>query len=103
MIHSVSLEKLLKQKKISQRTFDKVTIAKQIIERKYNFKGQKNNEWNGIIEKINTLDISESEKEQIKQKIFNQEVIKYRKARERQSIRDYESLAIWISHRSGIL
>ena len=46
MMQKVSLEKLLKEQKISQQTFDKVTIAKQIIERKYNFQQQKNTEWN---------------------------------------------------------
>ena len=94
MIQKVSLEKLLKEKKISQRTYDKVTIAKQIIERKYNLQGSKYSEWNNIIDKINSLDISEEEKDKIKQEIYNQEVTKYRKAREKQSIRDYESLSI---------
>ena len=94
MFQKENLEKLLKQKKISQRTFDKVTIAKQIIERKYNLQGSKYTEWNNIIEKINSLDISNEQKDQIKKEIFNQEVTKYRKAREKQSIRDYESLAI---------
>ena len=49
MFQKVNLEKLLKDKKISQRTFDKVTIAKQIIERKYNLQGTKYLEWNNII------------------------------------------------------
>ena len=94
MYQKVDLEKLLKEKKISQRTFDKVTIAKQIIERKYNLQGSKYTEWNNIIEKINSLDISEEQKDKIKQEIYNLEVTKYRKAREKQSIRDYESLSI---------
>ena len=94
MLQRVNLEQLLKQKKISQRTFDKVTIAKQIIERKYNLRGMKYSEWNNIIDKINSLDISNDNKERIKQEIYNQEVTKYRKAREKQSIRDYESLSI---------
>ena len=62
MIPKVSLEKLLKEKQISQRTYDKVTIAKQIIERKYNLQGSKYTEWNNIIDKINSLDISEDNK-----------------------------------------
>ena len=94
MIPKVSLEKLLKEEQISQRTYDKVTIAKQIIERKYNLQGSKYTEWNNIIDKINSLDISEEQKDKIKQEIYNQEVTKYRKAREKQSIRDYESLSI---------
>ena len=94
MNQKVNLDKLLKDKKISQRTFDKVTIAKQIIERKYNLQSSKYLEWNNIIEKINSLDISEEQKDKIKQEIYNQEVTKYRKAREKQSIRDYESISI---------
>ena len=90
----VSLEKLLKEKKITQHTFDKVTIAKELIERKYNMKTQKNSDWNDIIKQINNLEISQEEKDKIKHKIFNQEVTKYRKAREKQTIREYESISI---------
>ena len=94
MLQRGNLEKLLKEKKISQRTFDKVIIGKQIIERKYNLRGTKYSEWNNIIEKINSLEVSNEQKDKIKQEIYNQEVTKYRKAREKQSIRDYESLSI---------
>ena len=94
MINKVDLDKLLKSKKISQRTFDKVTIAKQIIERKYNLKTIKNEEMNQIFSKINSLNISESQKEEIRQEIHTQESAKYRKLREKQSIRDYVSLTI---------
>ena len=94
MLQKGNLEKLLKEKKISQRTFDKVIIGKQIIERKYNLRGTKYSEWNNIIEKINLLEVSNEQKDKIKQEIYNQEVTKYRKAREKQSIRDYESLSI---------
>ena len=94
MIQKDNLEKLLKEKIISQRTFDKVTIAKQIIERKYNLQGAKYSEWNNILEKINSLEISEDQKDKIKQEIYSQEVTKFRKAREKQSIREYESLSI---------
>ena len=51
--NDTSLEQLLKSKKISQLTFDKVTIAKKYIERKYNLKTIKNIEWNTIMDKIN--------------------------------------------------
>ena len=94
MLQKDNLEKLLKEKRKSQRTFDKVTIAKQIIERKYNLQGAKYSEWNNIIEKINSLEVSDEQKDKIKQEIYNQEVTKYRKAREKQSIREYESLSI---------
>ena len=94
MINKVDLDKLLKSKKISQSTYDKVTIAKQIIEQKYNLKNIKNTEMNQIFSKIDSLNISQSQKEQIKQEIHSQESAKYRKLREKQSIRDYTSLAI---------
>ena len=89
-----NLENLLKQHRISQRTYDKVTIMKRYIERKYNLKSMKNSEWNDIIEKINNLNISDKEKEKFKKEIYDQEVSKFRKQREKQTIRDYESLAI---------
>ena len=94
MINKVDLDKLLKSKKISQSTYDKVIIAKQIIEQKYNMKNIKNSEMNQIFSKIDSLNISQSQKEQIKQEIHSQESAKYRKLREKQSIRDYTSLAI---------
>ena len=88
------LEKLLKKKKITQNTYDKVTIAKKYIERKYNLKTYKNQQWKNLLEKIDSLDLSESKKNKIKKEIFNQELQKLRKNREKQTIRDYESLAI---------
>ena len=94
MINKITLEELLKEKKISQRTYDKTKIAKQIIERKYNLQDIKSIEWGYIIEKINSLDLSEEEKEKIKQEIFAQELSKYRFFREKQNIRDYESISI---------
>lgn len=62
MNHRLSLEELLKQKKISQRTYDKVTIGKQIIERKYNLKSMQVSEWSYIFDKINSFDLKEEEK-----------------------------------------
>ena len=93
-MNEIDLQDLLKQKKITQRTYDKVTIAKQYITRKYNLKTVKNTEWNNIIEKINQLNIPDSEKEKVKKEIYNKEMLKSRKLREKQTIRDYESLAI---------
>ena len=93
-MQEIPLEKLLKEHIISQRTYDKVIVAKNYIERRYNLQTAKNKEWNKILEHINMLQICPEEKQKIKKEIYNQEVIKYRKAREKQSIRDYESLAI---------
>ena len=89
-----TLKELLDKKKISQKTFTKATIVKEYIERKYNLKTLKNLEWNGILEKIDNLNLSESQKEKVKKNIFEKESEKYRKNREKLSARDYESISI---------
>ena len=89
-----SLEQLLKSHKITQRTFDRVTVAKEYIEKKYNLKSIINTKWNNIIEKINSLNISEKEKNKILEEINHQKSLKSRKNREKQTIHEYESLAI---------
>ena len=94
MKQEIPLEQLLKEKIISQRTYDKVIVAKNYIERRYNLQTAKNMEWNEIMNQINSLQICQEEKQKIKKEIYNQEVVKYRKLREKQTIRDYESLAI---------
>ena len=52
MYKEIPLEQLLKENKISQRTYDKVKVAKQYIEHRYNLKSAKNLEWNEIINRI---------------------------------------------------
>ena len=94
MYKEIPLEQLLKEHKISQRTYDKVKVAKQYIEHRYNLKTAKNLEWNEIINRINSLKICDKEKQKLKKEIYKQEMIKSRKSREKQSIRDYESIAI---------
>ena len=94
MRQEIPLEQLLKEHIISQRTYDKVIVAKNYIERKYNLQTAKNMEWNEIINQINSLEICTEEKQKIKMEIYNQEMIKLRKAREKQTIRDYEPIAI---------
>ena len=94
MSKEIPLEQLLKEHKISQRTYDKVKVAKQYIEHRYNLKTAKNLEWNEIINRINSLKICEKEKQKIKKEIYRQEMVKSRKNREKQSIHDYESIAI---------
>ena len=88
------LKELLERNKITQKTYTKVSIAKDYIERKYNLKTLKNLEWNGILEKIDNLKISDSEKEKVKKNIFEKEITKYRRNREKLSVKDYESLSI---------
>ena len=94
MFKEIPLETLLKNKKISQRTYDKVKIAKQYIERKYNLKTLKNTEYNAILEKINSLEVSDEEKLKILSEMRHLESEDLRKGRQKQTIRDYESKAI---------
>ena len=96
MFKEIPLETLLKNKKISQRTYDKVKIAKDYIERKYNLKTIKNTEYNIILEKINSLEVSDDEKLKILSEMRHLESEDLRKTRQnqKQTIRDYESLAI---------
>ena len=96
MFKEIPLETLLKNKKISQRTYDKVKIAKDYIERKYNLKTIKNTEYKNIIDKINSLEISDDEKLKILSEMRHLESEDLRKTRQnqKQTIRDYESLAI---------
>ena len=57
-----SIDKLLKDNVITQRTFDKVKIGKELIERKYRSKSRKNKSWNKIMKKINTFKLANEEK-----------------------------------------
>ena len=91
---TVSLEQLLKENKISQRTFDKATIAKSYIERKYNLKNTQNMEWNAIMRKIDSLKVSDVQKEKIKSEMNERLFSKFRRQREKLTIRNYESLSI---------
>ena len=94
MLTEKSLDQLLKEKLISQRTYDKVLLSKQYIERKYNFKMHKNNEMKDFIDKLNLYNINKEKINQIKTEIYEKEMKNYRKARKKQSIRDYESISI---------
>ena len=88
------LETLLKSKLISQKTYNKVTITKNYIERKYNLKTIQNTEFNEIVNKINQLSIPEDEKEKLKKGIYEKEIQKKRKTQQKQTIYNYESLKI---------
>ncbi len=94
MLTEKSLDQLLKEKLISQRTYDKVLLSKQYIERKYNFKMHKNNEMKDFIDNLNHYNINKEKINQIKTEIYEKEMKNYRKARKKQSIRDYESISI---------
>ena len=94
MLTEKTLEQLLEEKLISQRTYEKVLLSKQYIERKYNFKVHKNNEMKNIIDKLNLCNIKEEKINQLKKEIYQKEMETYRKAREKLTIKNYESLAI---------
>ena len=70
MKQEIPLEQLLKENIISQRTYDKVIVAKNYIERRYNLQTAKNMEWNEIINHINSLQICQEEKQKIKKEIY---------------------------------
>jgi len=93
MFKEIPLETLLKNKKINQRTYEKVKIAKEYIERKYNLKTMKDSKYNAILEKLNSKDISDEEKNKILEEL-HQESEELRKTRQKQTIRDYESLTV---------
>ena len=94
MMTTKTLEQLLKENKISQRTYDKVVLSKQYIERKYNFKSQKNLELKNFFSELNLSKVSQSKLDNIKKELYEKQTINYRKLREKQSIREYESLSI---------
>ena len=96
MFKQIPLETLLKNKKINQRTYDKVKIAKEYLTRKYNLKQSKNNEFNAILDKINSLEISDEEKLKMLSELRHEESEELRKNRRKQTIRDYESIKILI-------
>ena len=94
MDQKLSLDKLLKSKIISQRTYDKVKIAKEYIETKYNLKSLASNKLTNILQNIKNLNINEEEKLKIIKEINDIQIQKIRKNREKQTIREYESLSI---------
>ena len=94
MFKQIPLEVLLKNNKINQRTFDKVKIAKDYIERKYNMKNTKSSEINTIIDRINSLQISDEENLKMLTELRHVESLEIRKNRKKQTIRDYESIKI---------
>ena len=94
MNNKPDLDFLLKSKKISQRTYDRVKVAKEYIENKYNLKSVLSTKWSNIIQKIQDLNINEAEKQKLLNEINQKEAQKIRKSREKQTIREYESIKI---------
>ena len=67
--NQIPLEILLKEKKISKLTYDKVLLGKKYIERKYNIIKIKKIEKEIIAEKINNANLPLEEKIEIKKEI----------------------------------
>ena len=89
------LEELLQKKKISNKTYNKVFIAKKYIESKYSYQTLYNNELNTYLKDIDKItNISENNKIEMKKEIFHNELNKFRKSRKKFTIYDYESISI---------
>ena len=89
------LEELLQKKKISNKTYNKVFIAKKYIESKYSYQTLYNNELNTYLKDIDKItNISENNKIEMKRQIFHNELNKFRKSRKKFTIYDYESISI---------
>ena len=89
-----TLDQLLNENIISQMTYDRVILSKQYIERKYNLKSKKNLELQNFLSQLNLYNIKQSQINSLRNEIFLNQKEKYRKSREKQSIRQYESLSI---------
>jgi hypothetical protein len=67
---NVTIQDLIKQGKITNKTLERVTIAKSYIEKKYSIKKIKEEikkkDWDLINSKLNNLNLSESQKEELK-------------------------------------
>ena len=72
-----TLDQLLKENIISQRTYDKVILSKQYIERKYNLKSKQNLEMQNFLSQLNLYNIKQSQINNIKNEIFQNQKNKY--------------------------
>jgi hypothetical protein len=72
-----SLQQLLKEKKISAKTMERVQIAKSYIEKKYRMKKiqeeEKKKDWDQFNKKMEELNLSIKEKEEIKKDVIKKE------------------------------
>ena len=89
-----TLEQLLQENIISQSTYNKVFLSKQYIERKYNLKFKKNNELKNFFSELSLSNVNPSKLNIIKKELFEQEKIKFRKSREKQTITEYKPISI---------
>ena len=92
--YPISLEELLTQHIIDYITYERVLSAKKFIERKYNKIKLKKIEHEIAVEKINTSDLSETQKNEIFSEINKKELNNIKIRRKKLTIREYESLNI---------
>lgn len=93
-----SLEKALKENKISSQTYDRVKVAKDFIEKKYRMKkndlADEKRDWELINEKIKDLNFNQEETFRIKQDILKKQAEDLRLRRQKLSIFNYIPIAI---------
>jgi len=74
---NTNLQQMLKEGKISNKTLERVQIAKAYIEKKYKMKkmkeDEKKREWDVFNEKLEELNLSGKEKELIKMDVIKKE------------------------------
>ena len=95
---TASLEELVAAKVISQTTFEKVSIAKAYIEKKYSLKhkteSKKKKDWDILNEKINEIDIDDQRREMLKKDFLHKEAEQMRQKRKKMTIYEYEPLSV---------
>jgi serine/threonine kinase 38 len=95
---NTNLQQMLKEGKISNKTLERVQIAKAYIEKKYKVKKmkeeEKRKEWEIFNSKLEELNLSGKEKDLIKMDVMKKEAEILRQGRQKISIREFEPLAI---------
>ena len=94
----ITIQDLIKQGKITNKTLERVTIAKSYIEKKYSIKKIKEEikkkDWDLITTKLNNLNLSEAQKEELKKNFLHQEAEQLRQQRKKMTIYEFIPLTI---------
>ena len=98
MKNVITIQDLIKQGKITNKTLERVAIAKSYIEKKYSIKKIKEEikkkDWDLITSKLNNLNLSESQKEELKKNFLHQEAEQLRQQRKKMTIYEFVPLTI---------
>ena len=98
MKNVITIQDLIKQGKITNKTLERVTIAKSYIEKKYSIKKIKEEikkkDWDLITSKLNNLNLSEAQKEELKKNFLHQEAEQLRQQRKKMTIYEFIPLTI---------